>query len=139
VFHHFRGVAGLQEAMAERVLRETREGLEALAQEYPSPRDRIEALARALLSQPPDAPAPTRRVQRFWLDEGGAGAARDALVTDFIEKTLKLGRFRVDGRELAGMVLARWHGATAVYANGGTVDFERETERLVAQIDGMLR
>jgi AcrR family transcriptional regulator len=139
VFHHFRGVQGLHDAMAERVLHGTQAGLDALAKEYPGPQERVEALARALLSAPPDPPEATRRVLRFWLSEGGAGRSRDALVTDFVAKALRQMRYHGDARDVATFLLARWHGATAVYANGGAMDFEQEAERTLSQLERMFR
>lgn len=138
VFHHFGGVQGLHDAMAARVLRETQEGLDALAQEAPNPRLRLEALAGALLSQPPDNPETARRVLRFWLADDESGRSRDALVTDFVVKTLKEMRYQSEPRDVAVLILARWHGATAVYANGGAVDFEREAARALIEIDALV-
>ncbi|HVM45537.1 MAG TPA: TetR/AcrR family transcriptional regulator [Candidatus Thermoplasmatota archaeon] len=141
VYHHFRTVEGLHDAMAERVLRETQAGLDALARDHPNPRDRIEALARALLAEPPDPPAATLQIVRFWLDDDGRGAARaslrDALVADFVRATLKEARYGGDGARVAAMLLARWHGATLVYATGGAVDFDAEAERAAAELERM--
>lgn len=135
VFHHFGTREGLLDAMAARVLEETQEGLAALAAEHPDPRDRLPALARALLAVPPDPPPATRRVLLFWLADDGRGGARgalrDALVSDFVAATLQEARARADPREVAALLLARWHGATHVYANGGALDFEHEADALV--------
>lgn len=133
VFHHFGSVQGLHDAMAERVLVETQRGLDALAADYPEPRARLEALARALLAEPPEAPAVARRVARFWLSDEARASGRDALLADFVAKTLREGR--IEAPRLPAIVLARWHGATLVYANGGSIDFDDEAERLVAEID----
>ena len=137
VFHHFGSLAGLQQAMAERVLRETQAGLDALADDFPNPRERLEALARALLSEPPDPPLWTRRVMRFWLADDERGRLRDALVTDFVAKTLKEARLHAPPTVVAATILARWHGATAVYANGGAFDFDAEAERLAGEMRGL--
>jgi hypothetical protein len=120
------------------VLRETQEGLDALADDYPDPRARLHALTRALLSEPPEGPAATRRVLRFWLAEEARGTLRDALVTDFIAKTMREMRARAEARAVAALLLARWHGATAVYALGGALDFEAEQERALRELDTML-
>lgn len=138
LFHHFGSLEGLHDAMAERVLRETQEGLDALADDYPDPRARLHALARALLSQPPESPAATRRVLRFWLAEAARGGVRDALIMDFVAKTLREMRARAQPRALASLLLARWHGATAVYALGGALDLEAEQERVVRELDALL-
>lgn len=138
LFHHFGTREGLLDAMAARVLRETQEGLGVLADEHPEPRARLAALARALLAQPPDPPRETRHVVQFWLldDARGScrGALRDALVADFIAAALAEARVLAEPRALAASLLARWHGATSVYASGGAVDFEREQERIVAEL-----
>lgn len=152
VFHHFRSVEGLHDAIAEKVLRETQGGLDALAQEYPNPRERLHALARALLAEPPETPAESLHVLRFWLAGNRApvrsprdnqaasprGAVRDGLVTDFVRATLKEMRWPGDAARVASMILARWHGATIVYATGSIVDFEAEAERASAELDRML-
>lgn len=137
VYHHFRTVRGLHDAMAERILRETQEGLDALAREYPNPRERLETLARALLAEPPEPPAATRNVLRFWLD-AERGGLRDALVADFVAKTLKEARSHADPTRVASFLLSRWHGATLVYANGTPIDFDAEAERTVADLERML-
>ncbi|HUR68537.1 MAG TPA: TetR/AcrR family transcriptional regulator [Candidatus Thermoplasmatota archaeon] len=137
IFHHFRNLQGLHDAMVERVLRETQAGLDALAAEAPGPRDRLAALARALLGEPPEPPAQARRVMRFWFADDERGRLRDGLVSDFVEKTLRELRARVDARVVASLLLARWHGATAVYANGGAIDFDAEAERALAELDGL--
>lgn len=137
VFHHFGTLAGLQDAMAERVLRGTQAGLDALANENPNPRSRLEALARALLAEPPERPVEARRVLAFWLG-GERGAARDALVSDFVAKTLREMRYTRDVRAVSSLILARWHGATTVYANGGAVDFEAEAERTLADLESLI-
>lgn len=138
VFHHFGSVAGLHDAMAERVLRATQEGLDAIAREAPHPRLRLEALARALLTEPPEPPREAGHVARFWL-EGDRGRVRDALVEDFVAKTLREMRFHGDARSVASLLLARWHGATLVYANGGAIDFDAEQERALAELDAAIR
>lgn len=137
VFHHFGSLQGLHDAMAERVLRETQQGLDALADEYPNPRARLEALARALLSEPPEPPAATRRVLRFWLADDEKGRLRDALVADFVAKTLREMRAHAEPGRVASRLLARWHGATVAYALGGAVDFEGEQELTVREIDAL--
>lgn len=139
VFHHFGSLQGLHDAMAERVLRETQEGLDALADDYPNPRERIEALARALLSEPPEAPGATRRVLRFWLADDEKGRLRDALVADFVAKTLREMRAHAEPVRVASLLLARWHGATVAYALGGAVDFEAEQERTLKELDALVR
>lgn len=143
LFHHFGNVDGLRDAMAERVLRETQRGLDAIADDNRSPRERLDALVRALLAEPPETPAIARNVLAFWLtpDAGGAprGALRDALLGDFVAKTLKEMRSNAEARGVASMLLARWHGATVVYASGGFVDFEAEAERALAEIQEMLQ
>ena len=139
IFHHFRSVEGLYDAMAERVLAETQEGLNAFAAEFPNPRERLHALARALLSEPPEPPASARHVLRFWLDDDGRGgsraALRDGLLVDFVRATLKEMRSPADAARIASMLLARWHGATAVYASGTPVDYDAEAERAIAELD----
>lgn len=139
VFHHFDGIAGLRDGMAERILAGTQEGLDAFARDYPNPRERIEAFVRALLSEPPEPPRAMRHVVRFWLEDdrtGAArGAARDAIVGDFLRATLKEMRWSGDARAGASMLLARWHGATVAYATGTPVDFDAEAERALAQLE----
>lgn len=137
LFHHFGSIEGLHDAMTERVLRETQQGLDALASEYPNPRERIEALVRALLAEPPESPASARHVMRFWL-EGERGALRDGLLADFVKKTLKEMRSNADAPRVASLILARWHGTTVAYANGTGVDFDGEAERALREIDAML-
>ena len=141
IFHHFRSVEGLHDAMAERVLAQTQEGLNAFASEFPNPRERLHALARALLSEPPEPPSSARHVLRFWLDDDGRGGSRatlrDALLVDFIRATLKEMRSPADATRIASMLLARWHGATIVYASGTAVDFDAEAERAIAELDRM--
>ena len=137
VFHHYATREGLLDAMAARVLSETQEGLARLADDYPNPRERLDALARTLLEEPQDAtPAQARHVLAFWLatDPTGAcrGQLRDALVADFVEKTLREAGLRAPG--LADVLLSRWHGATVLYASGRAVDYEREAAALVAAI-----
>lgn len=137
VFHHFGSREGLLDAMAARVLAQTQEGLARLADDYPDPRARLEALARTLLEEPRDAaPAHARHVLAFWLATDPAGACRgqlrDALVADFVDKTLREAGLRAPG--LADLMLARWHGATVLYASGRVVDYERETRALVEAI-----
>jgi len=138
LFHHFGTRQGLLDAMAERVLRATQQGLDLLADEHPEPRARLVALARALLAEPPDNARETRHVVQFWLldDARGScrGALRDALVSDFIAASLREARVAAPPRDVAALVLARWHGATVAYASGGAVDFDREQERLVADL-----
>src|SRR5437764_14090175 len=51
LFHHFGTREGLLDAMAARVLSQTQEGLSRLAEDYPDPRARLDALARALLEE----------------------------------------------------------------------------------------
>lgn len=137
VYHHFRTLGGLQDAMAERVLSETQAGLDALARENPNPRVRLEALARALLAEPPERPSESRRVLSFWLG-GDRGALRDGVVSDFVLKTLREARHQRDPGAISSLLLARWHGATAVYANGGAIDFEAEAERTVRELERLL-
>lgn len=142
LFHHFGDLAGLHDAMAEKVLRETQRGLDALADEVASPRERLAALVAALLAEPPEPPANARNVLRFWLDADGRSAPRaalrDALLADFVAKTMKEARSKADARAVASLVLARWHGATVVYASGGYVDFEAERERVLREIETLL-
>lgn len=142
IFHHFRSVEGLYDAMAERVLAETQEGLNAFATDFPNPRERLHALARALLSEPPEPPSAARQVLRFWIDDDGRGGSRatlrDALLVDFVRATLKEMRSAADATRVASMLLARWHGATVVYASGTAVDFDAEAERAIAELDAML-
>jgi AcrR family transcriptional regulator len=145
VFHHFGDAEGLRDAMAARVLEETQAGLGALAKDYPNPRERIEALARTLLSAPAQ-PSPTeaRRVLAFWLAEDASGAPRaalrDALVSDFVAQTVRDGaatgamRPSLDAAEVATRLLARWHGVTVLHATGRAVDFDQEADRLVEEI-----
>lgn len=138
VFHHFASREGLLDAMAARVLRETQEGLATLAEENASPRDRLAALARALLAEPPDGPRATRHVIRFWLEDDAQGACRgrlrDALVEDFVAATLREARSAAPPARVATTILARWHGATALYASGAAVDFDAEQDRLVDEL-----
>lgn len=143
VFHHFGGREGLLDAMAARVLEETQTGLERLAAERPSPRERLLALADVLLEDPVGTPPEhARRVLQFWLAEDDEGrprwALRDALVRDFVAATLREGHLRAAG-DVASVLLARWHGATALYATGGAVDFEREAAAARAEVDRLLR
>ena len=139
VFHHFRSVEGLYDAMAERVLAQTQEGLDAFATEFPNPRERLHALVRALLSEPPEPPQSARHVLRFWLDDDGRGGSRatlrDALLADFVRATLKEMRSSTEPAGVASMMLARWHGATVVYASGTPIDFDAEAERAIAELD----
>jgi AcrR family transcriptional regulator len=128
VFHHFGTREGLLDAMAARVLSETQEGLTRLAQDHPPRRARIEALARTLLEEPRGTrPKEARHVMAFWLltDATGScrGALRDALIADFI-----------GDERAATLLLSRWHGATALYASGRAIDFEREQERVVDEL-----
>ena len=138
VFHHFGSREGLLDAMAARVLAGTQDGLARLVEEEPEPRARLVALARALLALPPDPPRETRHVLQFWLEDdahgGCRGGLRDALVADFVAATLREARALSEPREVAALLLARWHGATALYASGGAVDFDREQERLAAEL-----
>lgn len=138
VFHHFRTAVGLEEAMVERILRETQAGLDSLANEYPNPRLRLDALARALLAQPPEPPLATRRVLRFWLADDERARLRDTLLADFIAQTLREMRGKVDPEEVASLVLARWHGITARHAHGARVDHDREAARLARELDALL-
>lgn len=142
VFHHFGTLEGLRDAMAARVLQETQEGLDALAREEPNPRARVEALARALLAEPPDEPAQARRVVAFWLADDGRGgcrgALRDALLVDFVRATLRGVRTHATPEDVAALLLARWHGATVLYASGGAVDFEREQGRVLSELRAVL-
>jgi len=129
LFHHFGTREGLLDAMAARVLSQTQEGLARLVEDYPDPRARREALARTLLEEPRDvAPRQARHVMAFWLltDATGScrGALRDALLVDF-----------VGSERAASLLLSRWHGATVLYASGRAVDFEREQERLVEELE----
>lgn len=150
VYHHFSSREGLLDAMAARVLSETQQGLDRLVEDYPNPRERLDALARTLLEEPRDtAPLEARRVHLFWLldDATGAcrGALRDALLADFVAQTLQegvaLGAMRAaasDADDIAALFLSRWHGATVQYAEARVVDFEREQERLVADLERAL-
>lgn len=142
VFHHFGTREGLLDAMAARVLRETQEGLARLAEDYPDPRARLAALARTLLEEPRDpTPAHARHVLAFWLATDATGACRaqlrDALVADFIEATAREGGLRARG--LAERMLARWHGATVLFASGRAVDFDREAEALADEAAALPR
>ena len=141
VFHHFKSVEGLHDAIAERILAGTQDGLAALAREYPSPRARLEALLRALLAEPPEPPAAALQILRFWLDPDARGqprgASRDALLADFVRATLKEARWGGDGARVASVLLARWHGATLAYATGTAVDFDGEAERAIAELERM--
>jgi AcrR family transcriptional regulator len=133
VFHHFGTREGLLDAMAARILLQTREGLQRLAEDYPDRRARVEALARALLEEPRDVSrAASRHVMLFWLqtDATGScrGALRDALLADF-----------VGDPRAAALLLARWHGVTVLHATGRAVDFEREADRLVVDLSPVLR
>jgi len=128
LFHHFGTREGLLDAMAARVLAQTQDGLARLADDYPDPRARLDALARTLLEEPREtSPAAARHVMSFWLltDTTGScrAALRDALLADF-----------VGNPRAASLLLSRWHGATALYATGRAVDFEREQERLVEDL-----
>lgn len=141
VFHHFASREGLLDAMAARVLGETQDGLARLADDYPDPRARLDALARTLLEEPQGtSPQDARHVLAFWLATDATGGCRaqlrDALVADFVEKTLREAALRAPG--LADVMLARWHGATVLYASGRAVDFEREAESLVQGIASAL-
>ena len=141
VFHHFGTREGLLDAMAARVLAQTQAGLARLADDYPSPRDRLDALARTLLEEPQDAtPAQARHVLAFWLATDPTGGCRaqlrDALVADFVDKTLREASLRAPG--LADLMLARWHGATVLYASGRVVDFEREARALVDAVGHLI-
>ncbi|HET6404012.1 MAG TPA: TetR family transcriptional regulator [Candidatus Thermoplasmatota archaeon] len=142
IFHHFRSAEGLRDAMAQRVLAETQEGLSAFLRDYPNARERLHALIHALLAEPPEPPAATRNILRFWLESDGSGgargAARDALLVEFLRVTLKEMRWGGDATRVASVLLARWHGATAVYASGLPVDFEAEAARAVAEIEAMV-
>lgn len=142
VFHHFRSLEGLRDAMAERVLAETQRGLDALADEERDPRLRLAALARALLAQPPEGPREAGHVLTFWLQDDAngrtRGALRDALLVDFVTKSLKETRARADPQAVAGLILSRWHGATVLYATRGPIDFERETERTLAELEALV-
>lgn len=146
LFHHFGSREGLLDAMAARVLAQTQEGLARLVDDYPDPARRLAALARTLLEDPGDAPpAHARRVLLFWLqdDAEGAcrGALRDALLADYVAALVRDGvatgalRPGSDAGELARLLLARWHGVTALHAAGSPVDFEAEAERLVADVE----
>lgn len=142
VYHHFQTVDGLRDAMAERVLRQTQEGLDAFARDYPNARERLEAFVRALVSEPPEPPRAALHVLRFWLEPDAEGtpraALRDALVADFVAKTLKEMRSTADARHVASAILARWHGTTLVYATGGAVDFDAEFERAREDVEEMI-
>lgn len=148
VFHHFGDAQGLRDAMAARVLEETQQGLARLAADYPNPRERLAALARTLLEAPAQpAPAEARRVLLFWLAEDAQGrprgALRDALLADFVAKTAREGvatgavRAGLDADALASLILARWHGLTALHASGRALDFDAEAERLAAEVEAM--
>lgn len=142
VFHHFGSREGLLDAMAARVLAETQEGLARLADDYPNPRERLDALARTLLEEPRDAtPAHARHVLAFWLATDPTGACRaqlrDALVADFVEKTLREAGLRAPS--LPDLMLARWHGASVLYASGRAVDYEREASALTGAVAALLR
>lgn len=145
VFHHFGTREGLLDAMAARVLAETQRGLARLSDDYPNPRERLAALARTLLEEPVDMPrAAARRVLLFWLADDAQGqcrgALRDALLADYVRAVVREGvatgalRPGADADAVARLLLARWHGATVVFAAGGAVDFETEAERLVDEI-----
>ncbi|HWH09456.1 MAG TPA: TetR family transcriptional regulator [Candidatus Thermoplasmatota archaeon] len=141
VFHHFGSREGLLDAMAARVLAQTQEGLARLADDYPDPRRRLDALARTLLEEPQDAtPQQARHVLAFWLATDATGGCRaqlrDALVADFVEKTLREAGLRAPG--LADLLLTRWHGATVLYASGRPVDFEREARALADAVAAAL-
>lgn len=133
VFHHFGSIEGLHAAMAEQVLRETQAGLSALEREYPNPRERMEALIDTLLAEPLESPREARHVLAFWLGE--RGAARDALLRSFIDATLRDAHLRPPA-DAASIVLARWHGVTALFANGGAVDHDAERERAKRDVLG---
>ena len=145
VFHHFGAREGLLDAMAARVLAETQDGLARLADDEPNPRERLVALARTLLEEPIDtSPAEARRVLLFWLADDATGGCRaglrDALLTDFVRATVADGvatgamRAGADAGDVARLLLARWHGVTALYAAGAPAEFEREAERLVMDV-----
>lgn len=147
LFHHYGTREALLDAMAARVLGETQDGLARLVDEHADPRARLHALARTLLEDPTGtSPAEARRVLQFWLAdaphlaEGCRAGLRDALVADFVAATLREGatlgalRTGVDARAVAHAMLARWHGVTALYAAGASVDFEREREALVDEL-----
>lgn len=133
VFHHFGAREGLFDAMAARVLAQTQAGLDALADEHPHPRERLEAFARALLAEPAETPAQARHVLLFWLD-GARAKVRDDLLADFVARTLAEARSRADAASVATRLLAAWHGATVLYASGRAVDLDAEAERLAAEI-----
>jgi AcrR family transcriptional regulator len=148
LFHHFGSREGLLDAMAARVLAQTQEGLARLVDDYPDPSRRLAALARTLLEDPGDAPpAHARRVLVFWLQDDAEGscrgALRDALLADYVAALVREGvatgalRAGTEAGEVARLLLARWHGATALHAAGSAVDFEAEAERLVAEVERM--
>jgi AcrR family transcriptional regulator len=134
-FHHFGSREGLLDAMAARVLSLTQDGLDRLVADYPAPRARLEALARALLQEPGEPPAEARHVLQFWMLDDATGGCRallrDALVADFLERTTREARHGAAAGAVADLVLGAWHGATVRYASGRPVDFDREQERLV--------
>lgn len=143
VFHHFGTREGLLDAMAARVLAETQAGLSRLVEDYPDARLRLDALARALLEDPLDTPRRhARHVLQFWLltDASGAcrGQLRDALLADFVASCLREARAHAEPRKVADLVLARWHGATVLYASGRAVDFEAEQEALAREVAALL-
>lgn len=139
VFHHFGSREGLLDAMAARVLAQTQEGLTRLAEDYPHPLERVEALCRALLAPPAEPPREARHVLLFWL-QGERGRLRDDLLVDFVRQTLREGAATgstargADPDALAGMLLARWHGATLLYATGRPVEWEREARSALAEV-----
>lgn len=133
IFHHFDSRDGLLDAMAERVLSETQAGLDALADEYPNPRERLAAFARALLAEPSETPTQATHVLVFWLTDARA-KLRDDLLIDFIERTAREARVKANPETLARALLARWHGATVLYATGRRVEFEAEADKAAAEL-----
>lgn len=144
VFHHFGTREGLLDAMAARVLAQTQEGLARLAADFPEPRERMLAFARTLLEEPlGTSPREARHVMQFWLldDASGAcrGALRDELLRDFVRATLRERPGRADADALSTLLLARWHGVTALYASGtAAIDFDRESARLAGDAQRLL-
>lgn len=133
IFHHFKSREGLLDAMAERVLSETQAGLDALADEYDTPRKRLVAFARALLAEPTETPVQATRVLMFWLADDRA-KLRDDLLADFIERNAREARVKTNPEALARALLARWHGATVLYSTGRRVDFETESDKAAAEL-----
>lgn len=149
VFHHFGDAEGLRDAMAARVLEETQQGLARLVAEHVNPRERLLALGDVLLEEPVGtSPREARHVMQFWLASDASGAPRwglrDALVRSFVADALRearaLGVARApDEARVGSALLARWHGATALFATGSAVDFEAERDALRAELERLLR